>query len=161
MAAMIIHGVQPGPMLMVNQPQFVYDVVAMTLVATLAILLFGLLMVRPLLWVLRVPRAIIMPIVFVLCVLGSYLDRLAPVRRLDDAGGGIWPASCCAGWATRWRRSCSAWCSATSSTRACAAAWCSPTARLAPFFTRPISAVICAIVLCTVFMYVRKAWKRT
>ena len=32
---------------------------------------------------------------------------------------------------------------------------------LAPFFTRPISAVICAIVLCTVFMYVRKAWKRT
>ena len=35
MAAMIIHGVQPGPMLMVNQPQFVYDVVAMTLLATL------------------------------------------------------------------------------------------------------------------------------
>ena len=29
MAAMIIHGVQPGPMLMVNQPQFIYDVVAM------------------------------------------------------------------------------------------------------------------------------------
>jgi putative tricarboxylic transport membrane protein len=33
---------------------------------------FGLMMVRPLMWVLRVPRAIIMPIVFVLCVLGAY-----------------------------------------------------------------------------------------
>ena len=72
MAAMIIHGVQPGPMLMVNQPQFVYDVVAITLIATLCILLFGLLMVRPLMWVLRVPRAIIMPVVFVLCTLGAY-----------------------------------------------------------------------------------------
>lgn len=72
MAAMIIHGVQPGPMLMVNQPQFAYDVVGITLVATLCILVFGLVMVRPLLWVLRVPRAIIMPIVFVLCTLGAY-----------------------------------------------------------------------------------------
>jgi len=72
MAAMIIHGVQPGPMLMVNQPRFAYDMVAITLMATLAILFFGLFLVRPLLWVLRVPRAIIMPVVFVLCVLGSY-----------------------------------------------------------------------------------------
>jgi putative tricarboxylic transport membrane protein len=72
MAAMIIHGVQPGPMLMVNQPQFAYDVVAITLIATLCILVFGLVMVRPLMWVLRVPRAIIMPIVFVLCTLGAY-----------------------------------------------------------------------------------------
>jgi putative tricarboxylic transport membrane protein len=72
MAAMIIHGVQPGPMLMTTQPQFVFDVVAITLIATLAILVYGLVMVRPILWVLRVPREIIMPIVFVLCVLGSY-----------------------------------------------------------------------------------------
>ena len=72
MAAMIIHGAQPGPMLMVNQPQFIYDVVGITLVATLAMLFFGLALVRPILWVLRVPREIIMPIVFVLCVLGSY-----------------------------------------------------------------------------------------
>jgi putative tricarboxylic transport membrane protein len=72
MAAMIIHGAQPGPMLMVNQPQYIYDVVGITFVATLAILLFGLILVRPILWVLRVPREIIMPIVFLLCVLGSY-----------------------------------------------------------------------------------------
>jgi putative tricarboxylic transport membrane protein len=72
MSAMIIHGAQPGPMLMVNQPQYIYDVVGITLLATLSILVFGLVLVRPILWVLRVPRDIIMPIVFVLCVLGAY-----------------------------------------------------------------------------------------
>ena len=82
MAAMIIHGAQPGPMLMVNQPQYIYDVVGITLVATLAILVFGLVMVRPILWVLRVPREIIMPIVFVLCVLGAY----SITQRLFDVG---------------------------------------------------------------------------
>lgn len=80
MAAMIIHGVQPGPMLMVNQPGFVYDVVSITLVATLGILFFGLFLVRPLMLVLRVPRAIIMPLIFVLCVVGSY----AIASRLFD-----------------------------------------------------------------------------
>src|SRR3954463_12752198 len=48
-AAMITHGVQPGPMLMIEHPQFIYDVVAMTTLATCSILLFGLFMVRPLL----------------------------------------------------------------------------------------------------------------
>ena len=72
MAAMIIHGVQPGPMLMVNQPQFVYDVVAMTLLATVAMLFFGLFLVKPLLVIVRIPRTIIMPVIFVLCTVGSY-----------------------------------------------------------------------------------------
>jgi len=72
MSAMIIHGAQPGPMLMINQPQYIYDVVGITLAATLCILIFGLILVRPILWVLRVPRDVIVPVVFVLCVLGSY-----------------------------------------------------------------------------------------
>src|SRR5215470_8232841 len=80
MAAMIIHGVQPGPLIMVNSPQFVYDVVAMMLYATLGIFVFGILLVRPLLKVLQISREIIMPIVFVLCVIGSY----AIAQRLFD-----------------------------------------------------------------------------
>src|SRR5262245_41004111 len=80
MAAMIIHGVQPGPMLMVSQPQFVYDVVAMTLLATLGMLFYGLFLVRPLLAVIRIPRTIIMPVIFVLCTVGSF----AIASRLFD-----------------------------------------------------------------------------
>ncbi len=80
LAAMIIHGVQPGPLLMVQNPTFVYDVVAMNVYATLAILFFGLFLVRPLLKVLLVPRTIIMPIVFLLCTVGSF----AIAQRLFD-----------------------------------------------------------------------------
>jgi putative tricarboxylic transport membrane protein len=80
MAAMIIHGVQPGPMLMVQHPQFVYHVVAMTTLASFAILLFGLFGVRPMLQVLKVPRNILMPIVFLLCAVGAF----AVASRLFD-----------------------------------------------------------------------------
>jgi len=72
MAAMIIHGVQPGPLIMVENAQFVYDVVGMMLMATLGILVFGLVMVRPLIKILQVPREVIMPIVFMLCLVGAY-----------------------------------------------------------------------------------------
>ena len=80
LAAMMIHGVRPGPLLMVENPQFVYDVVAICILATLGILFFGLFLIRPMLLVLRVPRSILMPIIFVLCVIGSY----AIAQRLFD-----------------------------------------------------------------------------
>src|SRR5204863_7528964 len=80
MAAMIIHGIQPGPMLMIEHPQFVYDVVAMTSLATLSILIFGLFMVRPLLLVLRIRKTVLMPIIFLLTVVGAY----ASASRLFD-----------------------------------------------------------------------------
>lgn len=80
MAAMIIHGVQPGPMLMIEHPHFLNQVVAMTTLASFAILLFGLFGVRPMLQVLKVPRNILMPIIFLLCVVGSF----AVASRLFD-----------------------------------------------------------------------------
>ncbi len=80
MAAMIIHGIQPGPMLLIQHPQFVYDVVAMTSLATFSILFFGLFMVRPLMLILRVKRTVLMPIVFLLCTVGAF----ANASRLFD-----------------------------------------------------------------------------
>jgi len=72
MAAMLIHGVRPGPMIMVESPQFVYDVVAMMMYATIGILIYGLTLTNLLIKVLMVPKPIILPIIFVLCVVGSY-----------------------------------------------------------------------------------------
>ena len=80
MAAMIIHGVQPGPMMMIQHPQFVYDVVAMTTLAMISILIFGLFLVRPLLLVMRIKRTVLMPIIFVLCTIGAF----AGASRLFD-----------------------------------------------------------------------------
>ncbi len=72
MAAMFIHNVNPGPMLMIEAPHYLYEIVAMLVIADMVKLFFGLTLVRPLLWVLLVPRERLMPIVFVLCVVGSY-----------------------------------------------------------------------------------------
>ncbi len=80
MAAMIIHGVQPGPMMMITHPQFIYDVVAMTSMATISILIFGLFLVKPLLLVLRIKRTVLMPIIFLLCTVGAF----AGASRLFD-----------------------------------------------------------------------------
>jgi putative tricarboxylic transport membrane protein len=89
MAAMIIHGVNPGPLIMVENPQFVYDVVAMMLFATLGILVFGLVMVRPLIRILQVPREVIMPIVFVLCLVGAYSITQRPFDIWVMLGFGV------------------------------------------------------------------------
>ncbi|WP_439576786.1 tripartite tricarboxylate transporter permease [Elioraea sp.] len=72
LAAMMIHGLNPGPMLIVTAPHFVYRVVAMLVLADMAKLVFGLVLVRPLLWILLVPRERLMPVVFVLCCVGAY-----------------------------------------------------------------------------------------
>lgn len=82
LAAMFIHGVRPGPLIMVEFPSFVYEVVAMVLFATTAMFILGLSMVRLLVKVLLVPRQKLMPIIFTLCVVGSY----AITGRVFDVG---------------------------------------------------------------------------
>jgi putative tricarboxylic transport membrane protein len=90
LAAMIIHGIQPGPMLMIEHPRFIFDVVAMTSLAMCSILVFGLFLVRPLLYVLRVPRTVLMPIIFLLCTIGAYANssRLFDIYAMLAVGIG-------------------------------------------------------------------------
>jgi putative tricarboxylic transport membrane protein len=80
LAALFIHGVRPGPLIMIESPQFVYQVVAMILLASLAILLYGMVLTRPLLKVLLVRREKLMPVIFVLCTIGAF----AIASRLFD-----------------------------------------------------------------------------
>ena len=90
MAAIIIHGIQPGPMLMIEHRQFVYDMVAMTTLATVCILVFGLYLVRPLLYVLRVKHSVLMPIIFLMSTVGAYATawRLFDVYSMIAVGIG-------------------------------------------------------------------------
>ena len=72
LAAMVLHGVRPGPMIMIEFPTFVYEVVVMMMFAAAAIFVLGILMTPMLLKVLSIRRERLMPIIFVLCVVGSY-----------------------------------------------------------------------------------------
>jgi putative tricarboxylic transport membrane protein len=90
LAAMIIHGIQPGPMMMITHPHFVYEVVAMTSLATVSILVFGLFLVKPLLVVLRIRRTVLMPVIFLLCTVGAFANasRLFDVYAMVVVGIG-------------------------------------------------------------------------
>jgi putative tricarboxylic transport membrane protein len=79
-AAMFIHGIRPGPLLMTENPEFLYQIVAILLLSTIAIAVFGLSLTRPLLLVLQVPRERLMAVVYVLCVVGSF----AITQRMFD-----------------------------------------------------------------------------
>lgn len=79
-AAMLIHGIRPGPMLMVENAPFLYQVVAMLLLATLANLIFGLSLTKLFIKVLAVPRERLMAVIYILCVVGSF----AITQRMFD-----------------------------------------------------------------------------
>ena len=79
-AAMFIHGIRPGPLLMVENPEFLYQIVGILLLSTIAIAILGLSLTRPLLLVLQVPRERLMAVIYVLCVVGSF----AITQRMFD-----------------------------------------------------------------------------
>lgn len=79
-AAMMIHGIRPGPMLMIENAPFLYQVVAMLLLATLANLIFGLSLTKVFIKILSVPRERLMAVIYVLCVVGSF----AITQRMFD-----------------------------------------------------------------------------
>ncbi|MCO5071271.1 MAG: tripartite tricarboxylate transporter permease [Rhizobiaceae bacterium] len=80
LAAMFIHNVRPGPMIMIENPDFVAAVCWMVIFGTIAMAVMGLLLTRPLLYVLRIPREYLTPVVFCLCLIGPY----ALSQRLFD-----------------------------------------------------------------------------
>jgi len=92
MAAIIIHGVQPGPMMFIEHPTFAFQMVAMTTLATISILIFGLYLVRPLLYVLRIKHSVLMPIIFLMSVVGSFATawRLFDVYAMLTIGIGAY-----------------------------------------------------------------------
>lgn len=72
MGALIINGVQPGPMLIVQRPDVFWGVVASMYIGNVFLLILNLPMVG--LWVqlLRVPYAVMFPIIILLALVGTY-----------------------------------------------------------------------------------------
>ncbi len=88
MAAMMIHGLNPGPMLAITAPEFIYQIVAMLVIADVVKMFYGLVLVRPLLWILLIPR-VAADAGGLRAVHGRRLrHHLAAVRHLGDAGRG-------------------------------------------------------------------------
>jgi putative tricarboxylic transport membrane protein len=72
LGAMIIHGIQPGPLFIAQEPRLSYGIFAAYILAHPVMLVLQLAMSRAYLRILLVPKAVLTPVVFVLCVVGAY-----------------------------------------------------------------------------------------
>jgi putative tricarboxylic transport membrane protein len=72
MAALMIHGVAPGPLLMEQQPALVWGFIASMYVGNVVLLILNLPLVGVFVNILRIPYAYLYPAIVVFCVLGVY-----------------------------------------------------------------------------------------
>ena len=75
LGALLIQGVTPGPMIFLTNIDIVYTVYIALLLANLAVAATAMIAIRPMLTVLKVPKAVLYPVIFMICVAGSYAIR--------------------------------------------------------------------------------------
>ena len=85
MVALMIHGVQPGPLLFSRNAEIVYTIFAFLIMANILMLVSEYYGMRLFLRVLAVPKHILMPVILVFCVVGAFSVN----SRLFDVGSVI------------------------------------------------------------------------
>ena len=70
--ALAIHGIRAGPMLMISQPELFNIIVIFLLAASVFLLIFGMMGIRLFAKLTEVPRGVLIPLIIVISVIGSY-----------------------------------------------------------------------------------------
>ena len=76
----------PGPSLFTNNPQNIYAVFLIFILANLIMIPLGILCIKAARRILKVPRNILMPIILLFCIVGTFAINNTHVRRRRDAG---------------------------------------------------------------------------
>src|SRR5215475_13750240 len=71
-AAMMVHGVSPGPLLITQKPELFWGFIASMYVGNVVLLILNLPLVGIFVNILRVPYPLLYPVILVFCVLGVY-----------------------------------------------------------------------------------------
>ncbi|QTQ12642.1 tripartite tricarboxylate transporter permease [Treponema parvum] len=84
LAAFWMHGYRPGPLLMQDTPNFLYYVIVFMFLASCFMWFLGMVIARFSVKVLAVDAKILMPIVFVCCVIGAFVvsNRLFDIKLM-------------------------------------------------------------------------------
>jgi putative tricarboxylic transport membrane protein len=72
LAGMVIWGLQPGPLLFVNQPDFVWPLIGSFYISNFVAVGINLAFIPIFLWMLRMPFTILAPLIFVLSLVGTF-----------------------------------------------------------------------------------------
>lgn len=80
LAALLVHGIQPGPLLFVNNADIVFAIMAAMIVANVFMLLIMTSSVKYIAKIARLPKTYILPCIMMFCVIGSF----AQANRVFD-----------------------------------------------------------------------------
>jgi len=72
MGAFMIHGLAPGPMLMVEHPETIYGLFMLLILSDFFMLIIPLPLMKAGQWIVSVPRAYLFPVILALCVIGAF-----------------------------------------------------------------------------------------
>jgi putative tricarboxylic transport membrane protein len=72
LGAFMVHGITPGPLLFIKQAPLVYSIFAALFIATFMMFFIEFYGLRVFVWLLRISKHILLPIIFVLCVIGAF-----------------------------------------------------------------------------------------
>jgi putative tricarboxylic transport membrane protein len=72
LGALVIHGIQPGPMLITNQPAVFWGVVASMYIGNVMLLILNLPLVGAFVSILRLPQHVLSTFVLLLCLVGAF-----------------------------------------------------------------------------------------
>ena len=72
LGGLMMWGLQPGPLLFIQQTDFVWGLISSMYIGNLACIFVGLVMIPFLMSILRIPRGIIAPIIVFICIVGAY-----------------------------------------------------------------------------------------
>ncbi|MFV2093582.1 MAG: tripartite tricarboxylate transporter permease, partial [Hyphomicrobiales bacterium] len=87
--ALFIHGLKPGPMLMIETPNLFWFMVGNLTLANIFLLIFGLTGIRIFTKVVECPKAILIPLILVLSAVGTYAIQNNPVHIYWMLGFGV------------------------------------------------------------------------
>ena len=76
LGGMVIWGLEPGPLVFTDHPDFVWGFIASLYVANLFSVLINIAFIPAFIWVLKMPFTILAPIIFILCIVGGFVPTL-------------------------------------------------------------------------------------
>ncbi|MCZ8376994.1 MAG: tripartite tricarboxylate transporter permease [Beijerinckiaceae bacterium] len=87
--ALFIHGLNPGPMLMIDKPDMFWFIVGALTLANVFMLIFGLTGIRFFVKVVETPRSVLIPVIILLSIVGAYAVKSSLVDVYWMLGFGV------------------------------------------------------------------------
>jgi len=88
-AALLIHGVRPGPLLISEHPEIFWGIVASMYIGNVLLLVLNLPLIGIWVKVLKIPYRIVFPLILLFCIIGAYAINLSVLDLKLMLGFGI------------------------------------------------------------------------